>query len=384
MTSQPTAALAALSLLLAPSAFAGKPVPKESTPEPKAATAPESKAGKGAKPGPGGKAVVAPDGKSEPEPPKRVWFPDEPAGSFTLGTMFSEDRSGVYLNGIVGIWSPQQRDAFLFLDAGFHYEDNGQVIWSTGLGFRKLWSGKDVIIGANVFWDAIDSEYENDIDQLGLGVEVLTRWVDLRFNYYLPEDDLFEIGSRTSSRTRSSFGGGGITRTTERSTFKRYESGLEGYNAELGVLLYSKGPELRAYAGFYHYENPFGGDFDGFKARLEARFLRGVTANVEYWDDEELMGGHWTGELSVSLPFSFYNLFTGKNPFEGAGDAFKSLPRPFSARMGDPIERSHRIQTVTSGDILTDRSIKRRFTPLATGSGGGTSSNGGGSGFPIE
>lgn len=377
-----TAAFAALSLLLAPSAFAGKPVPKDPQPEPEAATASGRKAGKTA-PAPEGKSV--PDGKGEPEPPKRVWFPDEPAGSFTLGTMFSEDRSGWYLNGIVGIWSPQERDAFLFLDAGFHYEDNGQAIWSTGLGFRKLWPGKDVIVGANVFWDAIDSEYNNDIDQLGLGVEVLTRRVDFRFNYYLPEDDQHEIGRSSSRRTRSSIGGGGVTRITERSTFQRFESGLEGFNTEVGFLLTDRGGELRAYAGYYHYENPFGGDFNGFKARLEARFLRGVTANVEYWGDEELMGGHWTGELAVTLPFSFYNLFTGKNPFEGAGESFKTLPRPFASRLGDPIERSHRIQTTTSGDILTDRSTLRRFTPFRSGSGGdGTSSPGGGSGFPIE
>jgi hypothetical protein len=250
MMFQSTAACAALSLLFASEAFAGKPLPKESKP------GPEPAGGETTKPaavrGTAGKHTVesASNGKETvPPPPKRVWFPDEPTGSFTLGTMFSEDRSGLYLNGIVGIWSPQERDAFLFLDAGFHYEDNGHSIWSTGLGFRKLWSGKNVIIGANVFWDAIDSEHENDIDQLGIGLEVLTKRVDLRFNYYLPEDDRFEVGRHSTRRTSSSFGGGGITRTTDRATFRQFESGLEGFNSEVGFLLTDRGGELRAYAG---------------------------------------------------------------------------------------------------------------------------------------
>ena len=69
-----------------------------------------------------------------------------------------------------------------------------------------------------------------------------------------------------------------------------------------------------------------------------------------------LMGGHWTGSIAVSVPFSTYNLFTGKNPFEGAGESFKRVPRPFADRMSDVVERSHRIQTTTSGDIPAGRS----------------------------
>ncbi len=369
------AVLAALSLLLAPGAIAGKPAPKEEPKKPEAASQPAGK----------GTVEAEPDGKASP-PPRRTWFPDDMlAGSFTLGTMFSEDATGLYINGSIGIWANEERDAYLFLNTGYHWEDNDQDIISTGLGFRKM-LGQNVIVGANVFYDAVNSEHGNRYDQLGLGVEVLTRWVDARFNYYIPEGDIHEVSRSSSRSTRSGFVPGGTLSTTRTAQFSTYEGALEGFNGEVGFLIpgLDKYAEVRAFVGGYHYENPFGNDFEGFKGRLEARMLRGVTANVEYWDDEELMGGHWTAEVAVTVPFSFYNLFTGKNPFEGAGDAFKRLPRPFSDRLADPVDRSHRIHTVTSGKVPTGSSTSRRFTPLGASSGGGGSSPGDGLGFPIE
>ena len=102
-----------------------------------------------------------------------------------------------------------------------------------------------------------------------------------------------------------------------------------------------------------------------------------MIANVEYWDDTELMGGHWTAEVSASIPFSIYNLVTGRNPFEGAAESFKPRQREFKERMSDMVIRSHRIQTVTSDYTLIDRSRSTKTNvsavagPSAPASGGG-------------
>ncbi len=322
---------------------------------------------------------------SSPAKKAVVEEPPAPVSHLTLGTQFSEDLAGGSVGGLFEMWMPAKRDALLFLDAGYHYEDNGQSITSLGLGFRKLLPGDKVIVGANVFWDHVHSENDNDLDQLGFGFEVLTQWVDVRFNYYIPEDDRFEIGHRTASRTRTGLAPGGITRTTTRDEFTTFETGLEGFNAEIGFLIpgTEKFAETRIFAGYYHYENPHGSDFDGFKARLEARILQGVTAEVEYWDDKALMGGHWTAGISVSVPFSIGNLFTGKNPFEGAGESFKRVPRRFADRLGDKVERSHRIQTTTSGDIRTGSSTSKKFTPLPASPPLPPGKPPGG-GFPVE
>ncbi len=312
------------------------------------------------------------DGKSVA--PVREWFPDEPLSFITVGTLFSDKLTGVSVDSITGIWSPQQRDAFLFLDSRYHYEDNGQFINSTGLGFRKLSPCKNFIFGVNAFWDSIHSEQNNDFDQLGLGAEVLSKWVDFRFNYYLPENDQVLVDRKSAHRSKRTAGAGFVSTTKTTDHFERLEVALEGFNAEIGVNLpVCKHTEIRLFGGYYHYDNPFGGDFNGFKARLEARLLRGVIANVEYWDDAYLMGGHWTASVSASVPFSIYNLVTGRNPFEGAAESFKTGQRDFKSRLGEMVERSHRIQTVTSGYIPTGstRSTQTTYFQDEPSPGGG-------------
>ena len=296
--------------------------------------------------------------------PMRNWFPEDMPGNITIGTKLSEHLSGVYLDSMLGLWAPTNRDGYLFLDSRYHYEDNNQFISSTGLGFRTITPCKNFIVGANVYMDGIDSAHDNNFNQLGLGLEVLSHWVDVRFNYYLPEDDQYEVGRSTSRSssvfTRDSFQNGVGSRTTtttnRKQLFKQFEAALEGYNAEIGFLIpgIPERFETRLFAGYYHYENPFGSDFEGFKARLETHLLKGVIAGVEYWDDARLMGGHWTAELSASVPFSVENLVKGRNPFVGFADSFKPAKRELQDRLGDMVIRSHRVQTTTSGNILTN------------------------------
>jgi hypothetical protein len=51
--------------------------------------------------------------------------------------------------------------------------------------------------------------------------------------------------------------------------------------------------------------------------------------------------------VRVSLPFEIGNLFAGKNPFAGAGDALKfGKRREFRERLGEQVWRSHREQTI--------------------------------------
>lgn len=331
---------------------------------------------------------IASEGKESKTvaPPLREWFPDDPRGMVTVGTQFSSHLNGVYLDSITGLWAPQERDAFLFLNSRYHYEDNGQMISSTGLGFRKLLPEQQVILGVNAYWDSLHSEHGSDFDQAGLGAEILTKWVDARFNYYLPENDQVQVGSHSESKSRRTAGSGFVRTTSSQQSFETREAALEGFNAEIGVLLpLCKYTEVRLYGGYYHYDNPFGSDYEGFKARLETRLLPGVIADVEYWDDAALMGGHWTAGLRASVPFSVYNLVTGRNPFEGFGDSFTPREREFKERMGDMVERSHRVQTTTSGDLPTGSSSTEtiRLTEVPRGSSGG-GNRPLGSGLPLE
>ncbi len=285
----------------------------------------------------------------------KVVSPLDPVpGALTLGGEFSSHLQGIYLDSITPFWRPG--DATIFLNTRSSYNDSHQYESSYGLGVRYLVPGQDIIIGANAFYDSIDSQFDNQFHSAGFGAEILTRWVDARFNYYLPASDDILAGSDRRTRTSSFTDGAGTTTTrTRRQTFHTLEASLEGWNAEVGFLIpgLDRYMETRVFGGYYHYNHPFASDYEGFKARLEAHFLPGVIGNVEWWDDAYLNGGHWTTDVRVSVPFSFFNLFSGRNPFEGAGESFRPRQREFRERVSDMVIRSHRVKTVKSGDIET-------------------------------
>lgn len=324
-----------------------------------------------------------------PAPTEKIVAPPEktmPVGMATLGGEVSSHLGGVYLDSILPLWNPG--DAFFFLDTRTTYDSHNQMLSSYGLGARYLVPDHEVIVGINAFYDSILSRHGNDFDELGLGAEILTHWVDARFNYYLPDNGRYEIERSTHSDFHTEISpvyGNAVSRNVillqqqktthgRRTTTRRYESAVEGWNAEIGFLVpgVEKYMELRLFAGAYAYEG-----FSGFKARAEARPLPGVIANVEYWDDRELMGGHWTGSLAVSVPFSFFNLFKGRNPFEGFTDSFRPRRREFRERMSDMIIRSHRVMsddsatatstsgsssgtsTTTNGTIVLNPEVKK-------------------------
>jgi hypothetical protein len=285
-----------------------------------------------------------------------------PDGNFTLGAKFSAGVSEAYLDSVTPFWGPG--DFTFALNTRTRLQDDSQYISSYGLGVRYLVPGRDIIIGGNAFYDAIDSRYGNQFDQLGLGVELLTRWFDARANWYLPDDSTYEIDSFHSSDTQESTGSTFVensqikrrtTRTIQRQTFKRYESAREGFYVEGGFLVpgLDEYLELRLLAGYYRYTSAFGQRSEGFKARAEARLLPGLIADLEYWDDIELNDGHWVAGIRVTLPFSIGNLLTGKNPFEGTREMFTPRKREFRERLSEMVIRTPLVSTDASGKQLT-------------------------------
>ena len=287
-----------------------------------------------------------------------------PPGTITAGGKFSDHLQSGFIDTVLPFWGP--RDVTLFASARGTWADNSQSLGSVGLGMRYLIPDREIIVGANVFYDSIDSQYGNHFDQLGIGLEFLSRWFDARVNWYLPDDSTYTSESSTATSKRQRSGGTFVedglikqrfTEIEDRVFFKRYESALEGFNLEGGFLVpgVDRYFELRLLAGYYRYTGAFGQRYEGFKARAEARFLPGVIGDLEYWDDQALVGGHWVAGVRVSVPFSVGNLFTGRNPFEGAGEMFKPRKREFRERLSEMVIRSHRVMTSNSGPQLVSK-----------------------------
>jgi hypothetical protein len=275
------------------------------------------------------------------------------SGNITLGYQGSEDLHTGYLDSLTPLW--QNPNNVVFYNSRSTFHDNSQSISAFGLVFRHRIEGSDVIVGVNGFYDSFDSAYDHHFDQAGFGFEVLSKWIDARVNYFLP-DQKRETINRSSRRETIRDIERGFATDTVRDTFLRrdfaaFEAPLEGMNSEIGFLVPGLADvmELRIFGGYYHYLNPLGDDYDGFKARLEARIRKGVIAEVEYWDDKVLTGGHWTGSVRVTVPFNLFNIFDGRNPFEGWTEAFGAPSGDTQDRMGDMVIRGHRSMTTSSG-----------------------------------
>lgn len=300
------------------------------------------------------------------------------SGSLTFGYEGSEHLNTGFVDSLTPLWTPG--NSALFFNSRTTLDDNSQNIGSYGAVFRAR-IADEVIIGANIYYDSLDSAYGHHFDQLGLGVEVLTKWVDFRANYYLPDMKHERISHTTRRETIRDVEHGlvndQVTDTDLKRSFDRFEASLEGLNTELGFLVpgLDKVAEVRVFGGYYHYLNPFGEDYDGFKARLEARVRKGIIIGGEYWQDQQLMGGHWTGSVKVSLPCNVFNIFAGKNPFEGASEAFGPPSGDFGDRMNEMVIRSHRIQTTASGapdetSSTSETHTSTRGATVASPSGG--------------
>ena len=247
--------------------------------------------------------------------------PEPALGSVTVGGRFSNHLTDGYMDLLLPVWA--QRDNVLAFSSRITINDRDQDVYSFGAVWRYKLPDHDVIFGLNGFYDYIESMEGNHFDQLGLGAEVLTHYVDARFNYYLPDNSSYIVDTRThtSSHSSSRLGtaNGFFTRETTTTTSfteqRRLECGLEGFYTEAGVLVpgLDKYFEMRLFAGYYHYNNPFGRDFRGFEARAEARLLPGVIADVSYYDDQYFMGSHWIAGIRAEVPFEIGNIFRKKS-----------------------------------------------------------------------
>ena len=299
----------------------------------------------------------------------------DPFGQITIGGKYSEDLTTGYADIITGLYHTQ--DSALFINLRGTFGDDSSELFSAGLGFRHHLNDAGLIIGANVYYDQIESAAGNTFQQLGLGAEVLSKWVDARFNYYIPESGQQRTGSfvRTANQRNvgQPFVNGNLIQQNVvnrniANRFNTFEEARKGWNAEIGVLIpwVEQFCELRIFAGGYSYDNPLGGEFSGFKGRAEARITQGITLDAEYWDDEQLVGGNWVGGVRVSVPFDFSELCSGRNPF--SGNIFAPVKgNTLGSRMDEMVIRSHRVHTSSTGPQPAGTTVNETTTTVTTG-----------------
>jgi hypothetical protein len=327
----------------------------------------------------------------------------EPVHPMYLGSLNTGIKvNDAYVEGnfsiVAPVWSSLGAEGTLsgglfFIEPYISWGEQGEVASSIGFGFRHLIGSQSVdaltkhdghqaslleegvVLGANLFVDMLDTETNHQFWQLGVGAEVLTRYVEVRGNYYIPLTDKKEVGTfRTeqsfqTARQQTSIVGADpfatgnsilqpyteiTTQTTTTTTierlFRRYEEGMEGWDLEFGLLLpwVDRYMDAKVIGGYYSFDNqPFGpqaggeGNVEGWKAGLELRPVPAVVLNGTWYEDERLTGGDWTVSMRLEIPFEAGDLGDGKSLWSRVGESFKPRRRHLVERMAEPVRRQN-------------------------------------------
>lgn len=305
----------------------------------------------------------------KPAPVETAWNNPLPPGRLTMGMHFGDQQ--VESSGDIVVPVIQFKSGLLFVNPRGAWNDSDGQEFNFGLGYRHLLPGNTMIVGANLYYDLRNTSLDNTFNQFGGGLEFLSKWVDVRGNFYIPESgkktaDEYLVSSGTVREQGSYWAeptgqghqitqfGYDITSTYEVKTLQHYqisERAMEGYDAELGVLLpipvVKDYADIKVFGGYYDFNAHYGEDVAGLKGRLEIKPMPALYLDAAWFEDKELLGSRYSVGFRLSVPFDLANLSRGKNPFAGALDGFKpgAATPDVASRMTEMVMRDLHIRT---------------------------------------
>lgn len=237
--------------------------------------------------------------------------------------------------------------SLFFLEPYGLWVENGEVGASLGFGYRRLFSnqsvsegmtntnpglfGEGVYVGVNAFLDYEVSTRDHNHWQTGFGLELGTRYIEVRGNYYLPISD-HEVAKTPSG-------------------FLSIEEALEGWDVELAVLVpvIDKYMDVQLIGGYYGYSGGdiFNADFEGWKAGVEARPVPNLVLSAIWFETEHLYGDNWLTSISVELPWGELR--------DMIGSVFKPRRRHLAERMFKIVHRNNSAITYDTYGEVNDR-----------------------------
>lgn len=326
---------------------------------------------------------------------------------------------------VAPLWSSLGADGtlsggMLFLEPYISWGEGGEVATSLGLGYRYLFGEQSISaltkpdghqagffeegisIGGSLFLDMLDTEANNQFWQLGVGLEVATRYVEVSGNYYIPLSDkelaeetrtteTFSTSTTTSRQSitpvNSPYAQGNTiaqdavftttaTTTTHTTTierlFQRFEEGMEGWDAQIALLVpwVDRYMDVKVIGGYYSFDNqPFGpqaggtGNVEGWKAGLEVRPVPALVFTGTWYEDERLTGGDWTVGVQMQIPFEAGDLGDGKGFWGRIKDSFKPRRRHLIERLAEPVHRQNaavKVANSVKSEAKSSTKVQRR------------------------
>ena len=336
---------------------------------------PEVKPETAVKAAPEKQAVVAPTQATPEAKAVEAQKPESDSATLTTGIWTGENYFEGRLDALLPLLNWSAVDGKLFFDGRGAWADEGEEEFNAGLVYRQRCLPAGGILGVNTFYDSRWTKEGTQFNQWGLGAEALTKWVDLRANYYLPENKNEKIGSEESvtlekSVYKTEYDQYAVNsdlhekwvRSLEefwnKDVYDIYSVPLKGYDAEIGVKLpvNIKNFESRLFIGYYDFEQR-GGHFDtpdvdisGLKSRFEVRGWNRLIVDAEVYEDEDLFDSKFMLSARYRVPIGK----DGPHFDEGITD-----------RMGEMVMRDPHVQLRLGVDI--SRSLVHTSKPAGSG-----------------
>lgn len=257
----------------------------------------------------------------------------------------------------------QTDTSLLFTSLRTRLDDNDSIEGNFGLGLRHMLSS-GWNIGGYGYFDRRHTEWDNNFNQITLGVEALSLDWDARGNVYLPvgrrKHQVDDLNTATVSGTGIVFRGG-------------EEHSLSGFDAEIGWRVPAfdadADRQLRVYAGGYRFTADSVPDVSGPRLRAEMTFdsVPGLWDGSRFsigaeWQHDDPRGGQ--GFLSARL----------RIPLQAASRNTASLT-PMERRMTDPVVRDIDIVSQSGAfgaqEQVTQTADGKTFTVLSSASTSG-------------
>ena len=189
-----------------------------------------------------------------------------------------------------------------FFDAKGYVFNDGKWGGSAGLGTRYIFSSKNIVLGYHVYYD-YKRFHQFDLNQVGIGLELLSPYWDLRINGYIP------VGTKNFHRlTLFDFSGGFIAVRDRRVTTwygvdseigtwlkRKFSCDWFGIYFAGGPYYYTRNHERRFERGAHHHA--YGG-----RARLLARICDFIDVSVIATYDS-VWHTRVQGQITLAIPF---------------------------------------------------------------------------------
>jgi hypothetical protein len=205
-----------------------------------------------------------------------------------------------------------------------HHFSVNDLGWA--LGKEAAWLRDGLFLGVNLFANMAEASDDQRFWQLSPGIEVGSRWVQLRSRYHIPISESHFVGKGFAQRSVTQYGPYTIESFQFANIFAERES-LEGWEVEAEILVpgLDQVADVRVIAGYADF---FSNDhaatsIQSLKAGIEARPVPAVVLSAMWYEDERLMGDNWFFGMGIEVPI-------GPGPGDGKGGFWKSLKSAFT------------------------------------------------------